>query len=143
MVTDARGLVGQVGNLQRVVNPLPDAGMRASQRRLPVGAQDSILPHTALRASVQRSAYSIQLLDQRPEHVLLGQTELRLENRRFPQKIGRHSNTAAIDRHYIPARLNQVETDEPYCLTSASIASSSLPASAHLPCAANSRYLRK
>jgi hypothetical protein len=54
MVTDARGLVGQVGNLQRVGNPLADAGIRAGQRRLPVGAQDTILPHS--RRASQRGS---------------------------------------------------------------------------------------
>ena len=37
--------VGQVGNLQRVVNPLGRVG-NVLKRRLPTGAQDTILPYT-------------------------------------------------------------------------------------------------
>jgi hypothetical protein len=36
-------LVGQVGNLRRVGNP--PSGVQESQRRLPTGAQDTILPY--------------------------------------------------------------------------------------------------
>ena len=63
MATDARGPVGQAGSLRPDgIRPRPgfsspcvigmvgwkpaDAGMRAGQRRLPVGAQDTILPHS-------------------------------------------------------------------------------------------------
>jgi hypothetical protein len=35
--------VGQVGNLQRVGNPL--GRVQTTERRLPTGAQDAILPH--------------------------------------------------------------------------------------------------
>jgi hypothetical protein len=37
-------LVGQVGNLQRVDNPLTPS-KTGQMRRLPTGAQDAILPH--------------------------------------------------------------------------------------------------
>jgi len=37
--------VGQVGNLQRVVNPLKGV-RKIAKRRLTTGVQDTILPHT-------------------------------------------------------------------------------------------------
>jgi hypothetical protein len=43
-----RSLVGQVGNLRRVVNPpFPKRATRSKKRRLPTGAQDTILPYNA------------------------------------------------------------------------------------------------